>query len=63
MTQEQANKLFNSPLGQQLDVIYSTSDDRVFIRYEEAISHTQGMLDGGSKPLENTEVLPWYQTN
>ncbi len=36
MTQEKANKIFDTDLGQQLLSIYCTSDDRVFIRYEEA---------------------------
>jgi len=34
MTQEKANKIFATELGQQLDVIYVTSDDQAFIRYE-----------------------------
>jgi len=40
MTQEEANKIFATELGQQLDVIYVTSDDIPFIRYEEAVLHT-----------------------
>ncbi len=41
MTQEKANEIFNTSLGQQLLSIYVTSDDKPFIRYEEAIAHTQ----------------------
>lgn len=37
MTQEKANKIFATDLGRQLDVIYVTSDDKPFIRYEEAV--------------------------
>lgn len=37
MTQEKANKIFATELGQQLNVIYVTSDDQAFIRYEDAV--------------------------
>lgn len=59
MTQEKANKIFNSDLGQQLDVIYATSDDRVFIRHKEAVLHTEGKLDG-RPPLEDKTITDWY---
>lgn len=60
MTQEQANKIFDTDLGQQLDVIYVTSDDRVFIREEEAVKHVRGQLDENSKPLENKTITEFY---
>lgn len=39
MTQEKADKIFSTPLGKQLDAIYVTSDDLVFIRREEAFDN------------------------
>ena len=41
MTQETINKYFQGELGQQCNSLFSTSDDRVFIRYHEAVSHSQ----------------------
>jgi len=61
MTQERINKYFQSSLGQQLDILYSTSDDRVFIRYhEEAVKHTEGLLDHGTAPLVDKTIETWY---
>ena len=51
MTQERANKIFETELGQQLLSIYVTSDDRVFIRYEEAQLNTHG------------KITEWYPEN
>jgi hypothetical protein len=59
MTQELANKIFNTSLGQQLDIIYVTSDDRAFIRRSEALQHITGELDG-TKPLKNKTVVEWF---
>ena len=39
MTQERANEIFATELGQQLDVIYVTSDGNPFIRYAEALEY------------------------
>lgn len=60
MTQERANKIFNTSLGQQLDVIYVTSDDKCLLRHEEALRHVNGELDPGSKPLEDKTITEWY---
>jgi len=60
MTQEQADKIFETDLGQQLDKIYSTSDNRTFIRYEEAKLHTEGRLQPNGIPLEDETILEWY---
>lgn len=60
MTQERINKYFNTELGQQLDELYSTSDDMVFIRYEEALKHTKGELNPDSKSLKNDLITTWY---
>jgi hypothetical protein len=61
MTQEQINKLLETELGIQLDTLYSTCDDRVFIRYEEALKHTTGELDGTGQILENADIFTWYR--
>lgn len=45
MTQEKANKIFETELGQQLDVIYVTSDGQPFIRMEEAVKHSDALLN------------------
>ena len=61
MTQEKASKIFESELGQQLDVIYVTSDDRVFVRYEEALKHSNGELDPAfPNPLSDKKIEEWY---
>jgi len=60
MTQEKANKIFGSSLGQQLTVIYVTSDDKPFIRYEEAQLHTNDMLNGDPENVVNTTIEKWY---
>ena len=39
MTQEKADEIFSTSIGRQLDAIYVTSDDLVFIRYEEAVDN------------------------
>ena len=61
MTQELINKYFKGDLGRQLNVIYSTSDDRVFIRYEEALKHTEGKLDPNTQPLEDKKIIEWFE--
>ena len=60
MTQEKINKIFETDLGQQLNMIYCTSDDRTFIRYGEAEKHTKGELDPDTKPLEDKTITEWY---
>lgn len=52
---------YKSELGQQLDGIYSTSDGRIFIRKEEAVSHCEGQLVKNTRPLENKTVLLWFE--
>jgi hypothetical protein len=60
MTQEKANKIFETPLGQQLDVIYVTSDDMSFIRYSEALLHTNTLLNAEPKNFVDTTITEWY---
>ena len=57
---EKIDKYFESELGQQCNELFSTSDDRVFIRYEEAVMHANGELDPDTKPLEDKFVMDWY---
>ena len=60
MTQEKANEIFKSYLGQQIDVIYSTSDDKCFIRVEEAILHTNEMINANPTSFVDTSISEWY---
>ena len=61
MTQERIDKIFASDFGQQFYVLFSTSDDRVFVRYEEAVRHTRGELDPNTLPLDDPRILDWAQ--
>lgn len=61
MTQEKANKIFETELGQQLLSFYATSDDRVFIRYSEAVAHTNDMINAvGGQEYVDTEITEWF---
>lgn len=55
-----ADEIFKSDLGRQLDIIYSTSDGRFFIRPQEAYLHTKGFLDKDTKPLEDKTIIAHY---
>ena len=59
MTQEQADKIFSTGLGQQLMEIYVTSDDRAFVRWEEADKHRKGELDENTQPLADQTIIEW----
>ena len=60
MTQEEANKIFNTELGQQLLSIYVTSDDKPHIRYKEAMAHVNYMIDKEGFDFDDiiTELFP-----
>ena len=58
MTQEIANQIFETDLGQQLLSVYSTSDGRAFIRFEEAQSHAEGKHD--TDPDFDLEIKEWF---
>lgn len=58
--QEVVAKAFQSELGQQLDTLFSTSDNRVFVRKEEAIAHANGKLDKNTLPLKDKSVYQWF---
>lgn len=60
MTQEKANKIFATDLGQQLNVIYVTMDDKPFIRYEEAVLHTNELLNANPENFVDTIITEWY---
>ena len=60
MTQEQANKIFETELGQQLDVIYVTSDDEAFIRREEAVWYCHDILEEGDDVTKHN-ITEWYR--
>ena len=63
MTQEIANEIFKTKIGIQLDVIYVTSDDKVFIRRKEAFLHTNDMLNGDPENFVDTTITEWYNEN
>jgi hypothetical protein len=58
MTQ-QIKEYFESELGSQLDTLYSTSDNRIFVKLSEAISHSKGHLDGDKYRLPDPEIRVW----
>lgn len=53
-------KAFSSELGRQCNSLFSTSDNRIFIRLQEAIAHSKGELSEGI-PLEDTTIYEWYE--
>jgi len=59
LTQEKLNNIFEQ--WPELNSIYSTSDDRLFIRYEEAILHTEGKLDENTLPLNDKAITEWFE--
>lgn len=61
MTQEKANQIFATELGQQLSVIYVTSDDKVFIRHKEAVLHTSDLLNANPEGFVDTSITEWYE--
>jgi uncharacterized protein YbaR (Trm112 family) len=52
---------FKSGLGQQCEELYSTSDNRVFIRFEEADKHTLGALNPNTQPLMDQTIREWFR--
>ncbi len=55
MTQNLIDKVFSTELGQQCSFLFSTSDNSVFIRKEEAENYAHDILEE-SVP----EVEVWY---
>lgn len=60
MTQERMNKVFETGLGEQCNSLFTTSDDKILIRFEEALLHTQGKLDKNTKPLVDKTIIEWF---
>lgn len=53
MTQTLINTYFLSELGIQCNSLFSTNDDRVFTRAEEARAHAD--------TLSNKEIVEWFE--
>lgn len=62
MTQEKADKIFTTELGQQLNVIYVTSDDTPFIRMSEAEDYCHDILEEGEDATKYS-INEWYPTD
>jgi len=60
MTQEKANKIFETELGQQLSVIYVTSDDRAFFRREDAECWCHDVLEEDDDVTKHN-ITEWYR--
>lgn len=61
MTQEKANEIFETELGRQLLSFYAASDDQVFIRYNEAVAHTNDMINAvGGQEFVDTTITEWF---
>jgi hypothetical protein len=43
-----------------LNVIYVTSDDKAFIRHQEAVLHTNEMLNANPTEFVDTTITEWY---
>lgn len=54
MTPERIAKFFESELGQQCPELYSTPDDRVFIRLSEAEWHCR------QNNLDEDQIQMWF---
>lgn len=59
MTQEKTNKIFATELGQQLNEIFVTSDDTLFIRREEAENYCHDILEEGDD-VTKYNITVWY---
>lgn len=58
LTQNYINKVFDN--WPELNEIYSTSDNRIFVRRSEADLHTNGKLDADTLPLDDKEIKIWF---
>lgn len=56
---EKIIEAFNTSLGQQCNELYSCSDGKILIRFEEAVKHTEGKLDSNSLPLKDKTIIEW----
>jgi len=62
MTQEKANKIFDTSLGQQLNEIFVTSDNTPFIRRSEAENYCHDILEEGDD-VTKFNITTWYPEN
>lgn len=56
ITQEYMDRVFKSELGQQCIELFTTPDDKVFIRYYEAFKHCE------DNDLDVEKILVWYNS-
>jgi len=61
MTQEKMNEYFKSEAGLQYKTVYTTSDDRIHTKYEDALKHREGELDENTKPLADKTITQWFE--
>ena len=60
MNQAKADIIFDA--WPELDSLFSTSDGRCFIRYnEEAVLHADGRLDENTVPLKDKTIIQWFR--
>lgn len=55
MNHETISKFFQSTLGQQCNSLFTTDDDEIFIRYEEAFKHSQ------DNNLDTKLIMEWFE--
>ena len=62
MTQKEANKIFETGLGTQLETFYSTADGMFFIRFNEAAFHVTDMINAvGGQEYVDTTIKQWFR--
>lgn len=59
--EKRVQQAFRSSLGEQCDVIYSTSDGKLFIRKSEALSYLRGELEPDTIPPADPTILEWFE--
>ena len=60
MNQEKADKYFATCLGQQLNEFYATSDDAVFVSYNDAVWYCENVLKN-EEEIKN--ITLWYRSD
>lgn len=56
MTQEEADEIFKSDLGQKLKTLFVTADDQTFVKYRDAMQYTFDEV----KNLNNSVITEWH---
>ena len=62
MTQQRANEIFETSLGEQSPSIFCTSDDAVFLRRREAVAHAAEVFIETLGEFD-TSITEWYPEN